>query len=279
MSGALNQVAVDDRELPGPVVPVPARTYTPVGVADAPGLVWVHGGGFVMGDLDMPEADHVARLIAARGVAVVSLDYRKAAAGVRHPVPLDDVDSGWAWVVEHAPELGMSADALHLGGASAGAALATATALRCRDRGARGPASLVLVYPFLHAELPEPGTELTALLREAGPEVIDAEIVRNLSLNYVGAEDRFDDPEAFPGSADVRGLSPVLVIDAEVDGLRATGERFAEQLAEAGVVFELHTEPSTEHGYLNEPSSPATPSSVDRIIRWIVDGPMTSRST
>lgn len=96
-----------------------------------PGLVWAHGGGFVAGDLDMPEADWVAGSLAARGVTVVSIDYRLAvdAAG-RYPAGSDDVLAAWSWTLEHAEELGIDPSRLAIGGASAGANLVTGAVLR-----------------------------------------------------------------------------------------------------------------------------------------------------
>jgi acetyl esterase/lipase len=107
-----------------------------------PGLVWAHGGGFAAGDLDMPEADWVARSLAARGVTVVSVDYRLVGDGCRYPAPSDDVLAAWRWTLAHADELGLDRDRLAIGGASAGANLVAGAVLRLlrpADRGAAGP--------------------------------------------------------------------------------------------------------------------------------------------
>ena len=96
-----------------------------------PGLVWAHGGGFVAGDLDMPEADWVARSLAERGITVVSIDYRLVGDGAgRYPAGSDDVLAAWTWTLEHADELGIDPDHVALGGASAGANLVTGAVLR-----------------------------------------------------------------------------------------------------------------------------------------------------
>lgn len=96
------------------------------------GLVWAHGGGFAFGDIDMPEADFVARTLAAAGTVVVSVDYRLATDGIHFPVPLDDVVAAWEWASKRRGELGI--DRLAIGGASAGGNLAAAAALRLAGR-------------------------------------------------------------------------------------------------------------------------------------------------
>ncbi|MBM7503149.1 alpha/beta hydrolase fold domain-containing protein [Agromyces aurantiacus] len=109
------------------------RVYPADAAAARPtaGLVWAHGGGFAAGDLDMPEADWVARAFAARGLTVVSIDYRLAvdAAG-RYPAGSDDVLAAWRWALANADELGVDPSRLLAGGASAGANLVTGTVLR-----------------------------------------------------------------------------------------------------------------------------------------------------
>src|SRR3954470_19012881 len=128
-----------DDVAPGPHGPVPVRIYTPAGDGIArPCLVWAHGGGFVGGDLDMREADWVAREICARaGAVVVSVDYRLAVDGVCYPVPHDDVVAAVAWVRDTAADLGIDPSRLSIGGASAGGNLTAGTALKLRDRDGR----------------------------------------------------------------------------------------------------------------------------------------------
>ncbi len=105
----------------------------PADVATAhptPALVWAHGGGFVAGDLDMPEADWVARSLAARGVTVVSIDYRLASDGWRYPTPSNDVLAAWTWTLANTADLGIDPARVSLGGASAGANLVAGAVLR-----------------------------------------------------------------------------------------------------------------------------------------------------
>ena len=110
---------------------------------DRPALVWVHGGAFLGGDLDMLEADGVAREICARaGAVVVSVDYRLCHGGVTYPVPHDDVVAAVRWVRDYAGRLGVDADRISVGGASAGGNLAAGATLRLRDDDDWLPAAL-----------------------------------------------------------------------------------------------------------------------------------------
>lgn len=166
----LAEVGMRDTVIAGVHGDVPARLYSPPGPEtddrDA-ALVWVHGGAFISGDLDMPESHWVGLALAARGVPVLCVDYRKSIGGVHHPVPSDDVLDAWLWAAGHAADLGARPDRLHLGGASAGGALAAGVTKRLRDGAGRMPASLVLAYPTVHPQVPPPSDELRRALDKA----------------------------------------------------------------------------------------------------------------
>ncbi|HWU29270.1 MAG TPA: alpha/beta hydrolase fold domain-containing protein, partial [Microbacterium sp.] len=131
-------------------------------------LLWAHGGGFVHGDLDMPEADAVARAFADRGATVVSVDYALVGDdGSRtFPAGSDDILTGWAWLVEHAQELG--AERLFAGGTSAGGNLIAGTVLRLLGHAPASdlplPNGVFLAYPTMLAVQPAPDAELRAAL-------------------------------------------------------------------------------------------------------------------
>jgi len=231
-------------------------------------IVWVHGGAFMGGDLDMPEAHWVSLAIAARGFGVLSVDYRKCVDGVHYPAPSDDVLAAWLWAVGHGDELGASSDHVHLGGASAGGSLAAGVTKRLRDSAGEMPASLVLVYPTLHADLP-PMSDEVAAATEALREAMPVELVRWMNLKYVGSEELLDDPYAFPGVGDAGGLPAVYVLNSDRDVLRASGEAYAAALEAADVAVTVEYEPDTRHGHLNEPLLPAARRSVERIAAWL----------
>jgi acetyl esterase len=248
--------AVDVREdaAPGPHGPVPVRVYTPTGGgAGLPCLVWLHGGAFRMGDLDMPEADWTAREICERaGAVVVSVDYRLCVGGVAYPVPHDDVVAAVRWVRDNAVPLGVDAERISLGGASAGGNLATGAALRLRDDDAWVPAALVLAYTTFHAVVPSPSRTLAPLLEDI-PTLLRflPEVRRGITENYLGGPESRADGYAMPGNAVLEGLPPVLLLNSEYDDLRASAEVFVGQLAVAGVDVRQVLARGMLHGFLN----------------------------
>lgn len=251
-------------------------------VRPTPCLVWAHGGGFVAGDLDMPEADRLARAFAARGVTVVSIDYRLVGDGAgRYPAGSDDVLAAWRWTLEHSEELGIDHTRLAIGGASAGANLVTGAVLRLLGRapaatGPALPAGVFLAYPTLLAVQPAPGPQLRAAL-DANPAAdrFGPDAVRDMYETYLGGPVDDAPLTAVPGLAepsDVVGFPSTIVVNGDVDELRVSGELFAATLAAAGIPVELAFEPGTEHGHLNEPDEPAASATVDRVAAWIDRG-------
>ena len=258
----LADVETEDRSVDGPHGPVPIRTYrdataTPSGRA----LVWVHGGGFIGGNLDMPESNWVGRELAARGIPVVSVDYAKCLGDGHFPVPSDDVLAAWRFIADAAADLaGVTSESLVLGGASAGGALAAGAVTRLRDAGELLPAGLVLVYPVLHPNWTE------------GSESIDpASPHGQLTLNYAGSEAALADPHAFAGLGDGHGFPPTLIVVCERDELRPSGERFAATLTTAGVDVELHVEAGAEHGHVDHPGDAGALHTLKTIEDWILE--------
>jgi xylan 1,4-beta-xylosidase len=261
----LAEINVQDEALPGPNGPVPVRLYDP---SSAPWgtMLWIHGGGFAIGDLDMPEAHWVSLSLAAQGFRVVSVDYRKTLDGAQYPVASDDVRAAWRWVVERADSSASASAGIHLGGASAGGALAASLVVRLRDAGERIPDSLVLVYPVVHPRLPPLTAELEAAT-EGLPAT--AQLIEGMSAFMAGSVGTFHDPQAFAGLSDPTGFPPTLILNSERDFLRASGERFAIQLRDAGVSVECVTEADALHGHLSEPDNPAAVRSLHRIADWL----------
>ena len=248
------EVRVENALAPGPHGPVPVRVYRPRGDGrERPLLVWNHGGGFVGGDLDMPEADATAREVCAQaGAVVVSVDYRLAVRGVHFPVPHDDVVGAVEWARACAGDLGAASRCV-LGGASAGANLAAGAALRLRDEG-QPPAGVVLAYPLVHPVVPEASPELAARLRGlARRHAFPPEDTRPMVENFLGGPVSSAHPYAMAGLGELRAYPPTLVINAEYDGLRASGEAFTEGLRAAGVDVHQRLALDVLHGHLNSP--------------------------
>src|SRR4051812_46504219 len=261
----------------GPHGRIPVRIYTPPGGgADRPCLVWLHGGTFRMGDLDMPEADWTARHLAERaGAVVVSVDYRLCVGGVTYPVPHDDVVAAVRWTRDNTDALGIDPARLSLGGASAGGNLAIGAALKLRDEDGEPPAALLPIYPVAHAVLPPASASLAARMAEV-PQLLrflpkDTDF---FNTNYLGGPLSTADGYAFGALAVLEGLPPTLVINAEYDDLRSSGEDFVARCALAGVDVRQVTAVGMLHGFLNtrpdlEP--------VDRALTLMADVVATSR--
>ena len=251
-------------------------------------LVWLHGGAFMFGTLEMPEADQVGRRLSAAGITVVSVDYTLApldalevlgppdpdadmpspdqiraemeAAGprARFPVANLQIVAAFDWAVANAAKYGADPDRVSLGGASAGANLSAGAAMRLRDRATTVPRVLTLVYPSLHDGILEPNDETAELLRSVPPARLFTPESRDaINRNYL--PDRDGDPHgyAFAGGHDLARLPEVLIVNAELDSLRPSGEAFAAELVSASVDVRVVREHGAMHGYLNEIGHPA----------------------
>ncbi|GAB3193061.1 alpha/beta hydrolase [Nesterenkonia suensis] len=282
---ALDAVETQGHTLAGPHGPLPVRLYRGQARAAAqpgPALVWAHGGGFAYGDLEMAEADWVARSLAARGIPVVSVDYRlappfeeldagdlhqgEAGAGAHFPVPGEELAAAFDWTRAQSAEIGADPARVSLGGASAGANLAAGVVLTrldgaTADDGERTvrplPAQLLLAYPTLHAVQPRTPADLRALL-DADPEAdrFGPEPVRRMYENYLGGPVDDAPAAAVPGTADaalLTGHPPTTLATGEVDELRVSAEAYAESLRQAGVDVALEMVAGVRHGHLNRP--------------------------
>ncbi|MEZ0447520.1 alpha/beta hydrolase fold domain-containing protein [Cellulomonas sp. ICMP 17802] len=249
---------VEEHVAPGPHGPVPVRVYRPADHPAAPvGLVWMHGGAFISGDRDMPEADVVARELASRvGATVVSVDYRLCHGGVHFPVPHDDVHAAFAWAAT-ASDLLPAGAPWAIGGASAGANLALGVAQRLRDEGGPAASAVLLAYPVVHDPVPAGSPEL-ALRMATLPSVLrfTPEATRFLNRNYLGPHPA-SVPYAFPGDGRLEGLPPTVVSLCEYDDLLPSGERLVADLRAAGVTVVEDAATGAPHGHLNVPGLPA----------------------
>ncbi|WP_422747646.1 alpha/beta hydrolase [Mycobacterium sp. WMMD1722] len=239
-------VATRDRSIPGPAGDLGIRIYRPQATGDRPPVVvYFHGGGFAVGDLDTHDATCREHAVGA-GAVVVSVDYRLAP---EHPYPAA-VDDAWAatrWVHAHGDELGADPSRLAVAGDSAGGNLAAVISQRARDTDSGPIAFQLLWYPATMWD-----ESLPSYSENATAPVLDRAAILAFSRWYAPDADFSDpDPGLAPGrAADLAGLPPAYVAVAGHDPLRDDGVRYAELLAAAGVPVELHNAQTLVHGYL-----------------------------
>ncbi|CAN5467969.1 alpha/beta hydrolase [soil metagenome] len=244
LGGPRLPLPVDAMSAPGPAGPVGIRRYrTPRAPgAQAPALLYFHGGGFVVGDLDSYDA-LCRRICRDAAVDVFSVDYRLAPEH-KAPAAVEDCCAAYDWLVEHADALDIAADRIAVGGDSAGGALAAAVTQRARPQ----PALQLLIYPV---------TDMAAQTRSrtlfgAGFVLTgrDMEIFHTCYVDGSGLA--AGDPRISPLLADdLSELAPALVVTAGFDPLRDEGGQYAAKLAAAGVPVDLRQMGSMLHGFVN----------------------------
>src|ERR1700761_3005569 len=237
-------VPTTDLTIPGPDSPLRARHYRP-GVAEAaPLLLFFHGGGFVVGDIE--SHDGLCRMICRdAAIHVLSVDYRLAPEH-KAPAAVDDCVAAYRWALGHAGELGADPSRIGVGGDSAGGPLAALVALRSRDEGMPQPALQVLLYPVLDLS-----TETRSRMLFSEGFFLSKQDRDWFTDLYLGGTDfAADDARISPvKAADLSGLAPALVLTAGFDPLRDEGNEYAEALRSAGVVVDHRQFDALTHGF------------------------------
>ncbi|MGI8926441.1 MAG: alpha/beta hydrolase [Tepidiformaceae bacterium] len=234
---------VEDRSVPAASGPIPVRVYTPQGAGAKPGIVYFHGGGWVIGNIESHDAT-CRSLANASASVVVSVDYRLAPEH-KFPAAPEDSYAATQWVVANAQSLGIDARRLAVAGDSAGGNLAAAVALMARDRGGPAISFQLLVYPVTNHAYDTASYRDNAegyLLTKGGMVWFWDHYLRSPAD---GA-----DPLASPLRApSLAGLPPALVLTAEFDPLRDEGEAYGARLKEAGVRIEVRRYDGMIHGF------------------------------
>ena len=253
--------AVTDRTITGPGGDLQLRIYR-TGAGDTlPLLLFMHGGGFVLGNLD--SHDEMARILTANtGCVTVAVDYRLAP---EHPFPaaVDDCFAALNWAVANAIELGADASRVAVIGDSAGGNLAAVTALRARDENGPILTGQVLIYPSVN---------LTAPMLPA-PDgrfyILSPETRKFFNGAYLREPAHASLPYVSPALADdLRGLPPTLLITAEYDPLCSQGETLAARLQHAGVATVLTRYDGAIHGFATFPV-PMRDQALLQIAEWL----------
>lgn len=261
--------AVEDITIPGADGDLAARVYTPSTPGPLPTVVFFHGGGFVIGDLDTHEL--VARTIATACDAVVlSVAYRLAP---EHPWPAgaEDAIAATRWAAAHLADLGGD-DRLAVAGDSAGGNLSAIVAQVCRDDGL-ALAGQLLLYPVT-----DTGADHPSMTENAEGYFLDLATMIWFHQQYTGHLPDLDiaDPRLSPRHGDLSGLAPAVVVVAEFDPLRDDGLAYAAALSEAGVPVEVRNFPGMIHGFADlgrhSPGAQAAADETYALFRKVLHG-------
>jgi acetyl esterase len=243
---ALHRVRTRDLRIPSDTGGIPARLYTPDGLAEgSPLLVFYHGGGWVVGDLDSHDAP-CRRLAQDAGVRVLSVDYRLAP---EHPFPaaVEDAATAYRYAVAEAAALGVDPTRIALGGDSAGGNLAAVTAHQAARNGEPAPAFLLLLYPGVDGTVRRRSRELFRDGFYLADDTMDW-----FADHYQPDRDQRADPRfSILLADDLSLLPPTYLATAGFDPLRDEGEAFAAKLADAGVPVVLRRHEGLFHGFAN----------------------------
>jgi acetyl esterase len=260
------ELRVEDRAIPGPEGPIAIRIYwPPTSSGDHPAspvVMFFHGGGFVVGDLETHDGTARQHAVGADAI-VVSVDYRLAP---EHPYPaaIEDAWAATVWVTEHGDELGADTSRIAVAGDSAGGNISAVIAQRARDSGSGGPS---VTYQLMWYPSTLWDASLPSFTENATAPILDTKAIAEFSRYYAGTVDMSDPPPGMaPGRAqDLTGLAPAYVGVAGYDPLRDDGIRYGELLAAAGVPVEVHNADTMVHGYLGYAGViPAATEAMDR---------------
>jgi acetyl esterase len=239
--------SIEPLAIPSPHGSIQARIYTPkkLRLTDglAPCLVFFHGGGWVIGDLETH--DVACRKLADEGqLIVISVDYRRAPEH-KFPAAVDDAIAATTWIAGHARKLGIDTARLLVGGDSAGGNLAAVVAISARDGNGPAIAGQVLIYPatdfaMTHSSHREPETSI----------LLTHSVIRWFADHYLNGAADVHDWRASPARATTLiGLPPAYVLTAGADPLRDEGDEYAKRLREAGVPVTYRHFSGQFHGF------------------------------
>ncbi len=236
---------VRDLEIAGASATVSARLYNPTPGESLPLVIYLHGGGWVLGSI--AAADRPCRRLSVAGnCIVVSVEYRLAPE-TKFPGPLQDCVQAVRWIADHARDFGGRPDCLILMGDSAGGNLAAATTLVLRDEGGPAIAAQILLYPVLYPSADSPFESYT---ENANAPLLGRATMDWFWGHYLPSPADGDNPLAAPLKApDVSGLPAATIIVAELDPLRDEGLAYAERLEDAGVPVVTTLYPGAAHGF------------------------------
>ncbi|MFN8500106.1 MAG: alpha/beta hydrolase [Anaerolineae bacterium] len=255
---------VHDRTVPGPAGDIPARIYGPPGVGAGhpplPVIVYYHGGGWVIGNLDTDDV-RCRQLCRSANAVVVSVNYRHAPED-RFPAAAEDAYAAVKWVAENAAQMGEDPQRIAVCGASAGGNLAAVVSLMAKDRG--GPA---IAYQALIVPVTNDSFDTVSYQECAEGYGLTRDAMKLYWGYYLASPDDGAHPYASPlRAADLSGLPPALVVTSEYDPLRDEGEAYAARLRDAGVPVTAMRLDGMLHGFLGADAIPAIGREIGRAL-------------
>ncbi|WP_144142067.1 alpha/beta hydrolase [Paraburkholderia sp. BCC1884] len=227
----LEAVRAEDITIAGATGSLPARVYTPQGEGPFPLILYFHGGGWVIADLDTYDATPRAMAAQSRAV-VVSVHYRQAPEH-RLPAAHEDAFAAWRWLIDHAVSLGGDPEKIAVMGESAGGNLALNVSIHARDAGLPMPIHQALIYPVASNNIVSVSYEEN---RNAKP--LNKPMMLWFIQNVIDAKADLSSPLIDVLSVNLSRLPPTVVVTAGIDPLRSEGEKLAEKLHSSGVRVE-----------------------------------------
>ena len=244
MPSPIELASITDRTIPGPAGEIPVRIYRPSTDAGLPVVVFFHGGGWVVGDLE--SHDHCCRVIAAKAdCVVVAIDYRLAPEA-KFPAAIDDAWAATEWVATHGDELNVDASRLAVAGDSAGGNLAAVVANISRDHEHVEIIQQALIYPVTDGTCDRP-----SMTENAEGYLLSRNAMDWFHEHYTVTVEDLSDPRYSPIFSDLSGAPAAVVVTAGFDPLRDQGNAYAAKLVEAGVDVDHVEYEGMFHGFFS----------------------------
>lgn len=234
--------AVEDITIPGPGGDIPARVYTPEGEGPFPVVLYFHGGGFVIADLDTYDA--TPRALANQAEAIVISSHYRQGPENKFPAFGEDALAAYVWTVENAGSLNGDTARIALAGESAGGNLAINVAIAARDQELQEPVGQLLVYPLVGTDL-----QNESYVENQNAMPLGRADIQWFVENALNPDDLMDPRVDVIGLADLAGLPRTAIVNAEIDPLRTEGEELAGKLEAAGVEVAQMTYPGVAHEF------------------------------
>ncbi|PYE43077.1 acetyl esterase/lipase [Rhizobium sp. PP-F2F-G20b] len=237
------QVTTRDIAIPSKAGGLAARVYIPGGKGPFPVVVYYHGGGWVVADINVYDGAPRALALGANAI-VVSVEYRHAPEH-KFPAAHEDAWTAYQWIVENIHELNGNADKIAVAGESAGGNLAANVALMAKAMKTKQPVHQLLVYPVAGNDMNTPSYTENANAKPLGKADMEW-FVKNA---FASMDETSDERLNLVGRTDLAGVAPATLIMAQIDPLRSEGEAYAAKLKDAGVKVETKTYPGVTHEF------------------------------